>query len=159
MDILLLALRILLAALLYAFLGVVVYILWRDLRVSVSQRTVAQPPGRLVVVSADVDEALEGEGVQPGFTTRSFPLQPVTSIGRSSANTVAIDDTFASSHHALLTWRDGHWWVEDRGSRNGTLVNGELVEKSTLVAPGDVIRVGETRLRLELGGGAEEQRT
>jgi pSer/pThr/pTyr-binding forkhead associated (FHA) protein len=76
----------------------------------------------------------------------------VTSIGRSPSNTVVIADTYASSQHALLAWREGHWWLEDRESRNGTRLNGELVEEPRLVSTGDVIRLGQTKLRLEVDG-------
>jgi pSer/pThr/pTyr-binding forkhead associated (FHA) protein len=80
----------------------------------------------------------------------SFPLQPVTSIGRSPANTIVIPDTYASSQHALLTWREGRWWLRDRDSRNGTLLNAKPVEEPTVVATGDVIGVGQTKIRLEI---------
>lgn len=143
MDILFLVLRLLLAALLYTFLGAVLLMLWRDLRQAAVERHVARPGGRLVV--------LDGSGEADGGLVdgTSFSLQPVTSIGRSPANTVVIPDTYASSQHALLTWREGQWWLEDRNSRNGTRLNGRRVEEPTLVSAGDVIGVGRTRLKLE----------
>ncbi len=143
MDILLLVLRLLLAALLYTFLGAVLLMLWRDLRQAAVERQVARPGGRLVV--------LDGSGEADGGLVdgTAFSLQPVTSIGRSPTNTVVIPDTYASSQHALLTWREGQWWLEDRNSRNGTRLNGRRVEEPTLVSAGDVIGVGRTRLKLE----------
>ena len=144
MDIFLLVLRLLLTALLYAFLAVVVLMLWRDLRKSTAERTVARPRRRLVVVQAPPDEP---EAPSIGDV---FSLQSVTSIGRSPGNTVVLQDTYASSQHALLTWREGHWWVADQGSRNGTLLNGTPVEKPTVVSQDDVIQIGRTKLRLEV---------
>ncbi len=144
MDILLLILRIALAGLLYAFLGAVLLMLWRDLRGTTAERSMSRPRGRLVVLEAG-DES--EEETPPG---RAFPLQPVTSMGRSPSNTIVVADTYASSQHALLSWREGHWWLEDRDSRNGTLLNGQPVEEPTLVATGDVIKLGQTELRLEL---------
>ena len=144
MDILLLALRLLLAALLYAFLGAVLWMLWRDLRSTTTESARARPRGYLVVT-----ESVPAEAEAPPAGER-FPLQPVTSIGRSPGNTIVIVDTYASSEHALLAWREGQWWVADQDSRNGTLLNGKAVEAPTLVSPGDVIRIGQTRLRLEI---------
>lgn len=144
MDILLLILRFALAALLYAFLGAVLLMLWRDLRATSSERTIARPRGRLIVLAATPGESEEAPA------PRSFPLQPVTSIGRSPTNTVVVADTYASSQHALLTWREGRWWLQDRGSRNGTMLNGKPVEEPSLVATGDVITVGQTKLRVEI---------
>lgn len=144
MDILLLTLRFALAALLYAFLGAVLLMLWRDLRATSSEPATSRPMGRLVVVTAG-----PGQPEKPAAETR-FPLHPVTSIGRSPSNTVVISDSYASSQHALLTWREGHWWLQDRDSRNGTTLNGKPVKEPCLVTTGDVITVGQTKLRLEV---------
>jgi hypothetical protein len=142
MDILLLVLRILLAVLLYAFLAAVLVMLWRDLRQATTGRETSRQAGRLVVLRS-ADDAL-ADGI-------AFPLQPVTSIGRSPTNTIPIPDTYASAQHTLLTFREGQWWLEDRGSRNGTLLNGTRISDPTVVSAGDVIGVGRTQLKLELG--------
>lgn len=141
MDILLLALRLLLAAALYAFLATVILMLWRDLRQAAASSEAPRPTGRLVVLSAEYD------GLDPGTI---FPLQPIMSIGRASLNTVTIPDTYASARHALLTWREGRWWLEDQGSRNGTLLNGVAISAPTAVSAGDVIGIGRTQFKLEL---------
>lgn len=141
MDVLLLALRILLAVLLYAFLAAVLALLWRDLRQAAAGREIARPGGQLVVLHT-ADEALA--------VGTTFALQPVTSIGRAPANAVPVPDTYASAQHSLLTWREGQWWLEDRGSRNGTLLNGMCIDGPTVVSAGDVIGVGRTQLKLEL---------
>jgi len=141
MDILLLALRITLAILLYAFLATVLVMLWRDLRQATAGREIERPNGHLVVLQA-ADEALA--------TGTTFPLQPVTSIGRAPANTIPIPEPYASAQHMLLTLREGQWWLEDQGSRNGTLLNGTRIAGPTVVSAGDVIGVGRTQLKLEL---------
>jgi hypothetical protein len=144
MDILLLVLRLLLAGLLYAFLGAVFLILWRDFRHAPSHRAAAQPKTHLIVLQVAEDDAH-----QPPIGT-VFPLRPVTSIGRAPSNTVVIPDTYASSQHALLTLREGQWWLEDQHSRNGTTLNGRLIESPTVVSVGDIIGVGRTQLKFEV---------
>jgi len=141
MDILLLALRITLAILLYSFLAAVLVMLWRDLRQATAGREIQRPNGHLVVLQA-ADESL--------IAGATFPLQPVTSIGRASANTIPIPEPYASAQHMLLTLREGQWWLEDQGSRNGTLLNGTRIAGPTVVSAGDVIGVGRTQLKLEL---------
>ena len=141
MDILLLVLRVLLAILLYAFLAAVMAMLWHDLRQATTSREIARQGGRLVVLHATDDALAAGT---------AFPLQPVTSIGRSPANTVSIPEPHASAQHSLLMLREGKWWLEDRGSRNGTLLNGTRITGPTVVSAGDVIGVGRTELKLEL---------
>ena len=151
MDILLLVLRLLLAGLLYAFLGAILLMLWRDLRQATTERKTARPTGHLILVEAAGAEASDEashEGPEPAIGT-VFPLQAVTSIGRSPRNTIVIPDTYASSEHALLTQREGQWWLEDRNSRNGTMLNGSRIEGPTIVNTGDLIGVGRTKLRVE----------
>jgi pSer/pThr/pTyr-binding forkhead associated (FHA) protein len=148
MDLLLLLLRLLLAAALYLFLGTVLLLLWRDLRrPSEKSQAVPRRYGQLVVVDLETEgEVLEG-GLEMGAT---FPLRPVTSLGRSSVNTVIVPDAYASSEHALLTYRDGQWWLEDRGSRNGTTLNAVAISSPTVVSAGDIIGIGRVQLKLDL---------
>lgn len=143
-EILLTVLRLGLALSLYGFLAVAFYFLWRDLRRMGRGEVYPHPEGRLVVVEA-------GErGPEVGTV---FPLQEVTSLGRSPGNTVVLPDPFASAHHALLSWREGHWWLEDQGSTNGTTLNGERIHRPTVVSAGDLIGIGKVVLRVEIGPG------
>ncbi len=140
MDIALLLLRLFLAVPLYAFLGAVLILLWRDLRAAAAARAVPPPQGRLVVV--------EGSETSPPPGTL-LNLQEVTSIGRTPDNTIVLAEPVVSAHHALLTWREERWWLEDLGSKNGTTLNGEPVTQPTIVSAGDLIGIGGVVLRME----------
>ena len=126
-------------ALLYVFLFFVARVLVRDLRAA--SRGPAEP-GRLVVLSSPRGEPPAGS---------SFPLDAVTSLGRDLTNTVVVDDPFASTEHALLTFRGRVWYIEDRGSTNGTYVNGLLIAGPTAMGFGDQLQIGEVRFRLDRG--------
>ncbi len=126
-------------ALLYVFLFVVARVLVRDLRAA--SRGPAEP-GRLVVLASPRSEPPVGA---------SFPLDAVTTLGRDLTNTVVVDDPFASTEHAILTFRGRVWYVEDRGSMNGTFVNGLQVSTPTVMGFGDQIQIGEVRFRLDRG--------
>ena len=136
-----LLLRLALVAGLYLFLLAVVLVVARDLgrggqaRQPASRRRL----GRLVVVGAD-------EGL--GLAAREFELRPTTSIGRDPSCTIEIPDSFVSTTHALLSWKDGRWWLEDLGSTNGTQLNNRDVTVPTPVAHNDVIQVGRVRFKL-----------
>ena len=141
MDLVLLALRVLMVALLYAFLGAMLVMLWRDLRQATGTRGIARPRAELVTVETGSEELALGE---------RFLMQLVTSIGRSPTNLVSVSDPYSSAQHALLAWRQGQWWLQDQGSHNGTLLNGTRIEGPTVVSSGDIIGVGNTRLKLEI---------
>jgi pSer/pThr/pTyr-binding forkhead associated (FHA) protein len=78
-----------------------------------------------------------------------FPLLPVTSIGRSAGNTIVLVDGYSSSEHALISRRNGQWYLQDQGSRNGTLLNDVPVADTAVVSAGDIIAIGGTRLKVE----------
>jgi len=64
-------------------------------------------------------------------------------LGRSRESDVFIPDRALSRRHARLFLRDGRWFLEDLGSRNGTEINGTLIGPDLVqVESGDVIGVG-----------------
>jgi hypothetical protein len=74
---------------------------------------------------------------------------PVT-VGRGGQNDLVLaGDDFASARHARIEARGDGVWVQDLDSTNGTYVNGTRVAGAQRLDAGDVLRVGETDLRLE----------
>ena len=53
-----------------------------------------------------------------------------------------ISGLFGSLRHCSITARDGAWWLEDLGSRNGTFLNGERVVSAGALADGDMMQLG-----------------
>jgi hypothetical protein len=163
-DILLFLLRVVAGLLLLAIMGAVFWVIWRDYRVAAHVMDQgSRQRGRLVVVQAGaslVDEIADeetSEFAESGgpleaaeLVGASFPLLPLTTLGRAPTNTIVLNDTFCSQEHALLTWRGGQWWLEDRGSSNGTRLNGEPVQQPIVVSSGDVIGIGRVELKVEL---------
>ncbi|HEV8248691.1 MAG TPA: FHA domain-containing protein [Gaiellaceae bacterium] len=96
--------------------------------------------GRLIVVSSP--SLAEGSR----FAIDSVPL----AIGRGQENQVALgEDEFASSAHARVEPRHDGAWLVDRGSTNGTFVNGVRIDGPHRLEEGDLVRIGETQLRYE----------
>lgn len=69
-------------------------------------------------------------------------------IGRSSKADLTVPDRSMSRLHARLFVKDGTWYIEDLGSRNGTLLGGRAVEKPASVGHGAVMQVGSTTITL-----------
>ena len=131
-------LRLLFLALLYLFLFAVVRILVRDLRSAAREPGIEL--GRLHVLASPGGEPPNGA---------VFGLDALTTLGRDVNNTIVIEDPFASSEHAVLSFRGRTWYVEDLGSTNGTYVNGGRVDGVAPIGFGDELQVGQVRLRLE----------
>lgn len=68
----------------------------------------------------------------------------VTTIGREVGNTIVLADVGISSRHAQITRRRGRFVIEDRGSTNGTYVNGTLIESPVQLADSDRIDLGQS---------------
>lgn len=135
------ALRIVSALLLLAFVGVIAWLLYQDLKAaSAAENGRQRQYGRLLIVGNQATSS------QPDV---EFPLYPVTSIGRAQTNTLVLDDEYASNEHALIALRGSQWWLEDLGSRNGTLLNDLPLDKEAVVTAGDTVTVGRTTLRIE----------
>ncbi|HWQ15677.1 MAG TPA: FHA domain-containing protein [Roseiflexaceae bacterium] len=141
-DIIILLLRVAVVLLLYFFLWQVLRFVVRDLQAAGQGASGAQasPYGQLVVLRSGQS------GVAAGKT---FPLSPSTIIGRSMESCeIALNDSFLSQQHARLELRGDQWVLEDLGSTNGTFVNDIEVRDATIVAEGDIVRLGRIELRL-----------
>ena len=78
-----------------------------------------------------------------------LPLRAVSSVGRDAGNDVVLNDEAASAKHAIVSFADGEWWLEDAGSTNGTLLNGSRIWDKERLHYGDELAVGRIALRLE----------
>jgi serine phosphatase RsbU (regulator of sigma subunit) len=68
-------------------------------------------------------------------------------VGRATDSDLVVQDSSVSRHHARLFQRDGQWWAEDLGARNGTTLNDAPLKSPTALGAGDRLRLGDTVLR------------
>ena len=81
-----------------------------------------------------------------GRAGETFPLDgEETTVGRSPDCDVFLDDVTVSRRHALVVRRDGQFFIEDRGSLNGTFLNRRRIESGPL-EDGDEVQIGKYRL-------------
>lgn len=83
--------------------------------------------------------------ILPGGGT--VDLHGLCTLGRSDANTVALDDDHVSRKHAVIQHQgENEFWMVDLGSSNGTWVNGRRVSRPLALRDGDVIDMGGSRI-------------
>lgn len=86
-------------------------------------------------------------GGTPGST---IPLTGDRSIiGRHPGCQVVFDSPAISRHHAQVLENHGSYYVEDLRSRNGTYLNGKLLEGRALLQEGDQIRISDVLLAFQ----------
>lgn len=136
-DLALLAGRLLLLALLYLFLfaavrtGIGLVSGQRSKGSGVWQLRVARGPSEL-------------KGI-------AVPLTGPVVIGRSPGADIVIGDDFVSGRHARVFQRGNEVVIEDLGSTNGTILNGERLRVPMSLRPGDTIDIGAVRLEVDRG--------
>jgi len=96
------------------------------------------PNGRLVPMLLVVNGPHAGQ---------RFPLRNGFVIGKQPGCDLVIDDGFTSSQHAMIGMDAvGNCRLYDRGSTNGTFINGVPV-RDTQLDHGVAIKIGSTELR------------
>jgi hypothetical protein len=91
----------------------------------------------LVVVSAGAARGVE------------LPLDRAElTVGRAAGSDLVLDDPAVSRRHAVFRRAGSAVLVEDAGSTAGVYVNGQRLAGPALLHPGDVVRLGDTELRL-----------
>jgi hypothetical protein len=89
---------------------------------------------------------------RPKKTEVRVPIERTeTVIGRDEACDIVLPEEAASRRHATIARNEGGYFeITDLGSENGVLVDGERVERMTLL-DGDAFQVGDTQFRIVVG--------
>jgi hypothetical protein len=134
----LLVIRLLMALALYAFLGTILLILWRDMQRQSELLSLRRVPNiKLVNLSNGNSEFYQ-------FNTTQVI------IGRDPTSDCHLRDDTVSAKHAQLTFHHSNWWVEDLRSKNGTYLNQESADEPLVLTSGDQIRCGEVVLLVSI---------
>ncbi len=90
-----------------------------------------------------------------GLVLKEIPLtKERTTVGRKAHNDIQIDNLAVSGEHAVIVTILNDSFLEDLGSTNGTLVNGNPVKKHFL-QNNDVIELGKYKLKFIQEQGAQ----
>ena len=85
--------------------------------------------------------------IQQSFSLEETPVI----IGRHPECEIQLDDASVSRYHAKITLDNGHFYVQDLNSRNGTTLNGEAVLKPTRIFDQATIKICDMFLSFSMG--------
>lgn len=137
--IILLIIRILLATVLYLFIGWVIYTIWIDLNRKDSNLEQVGVPALTLKYIDQQSEKIE-------FFTR-----PIVVIGREPTCDCIVYDKAVSARQARLSYHHNQWWIEDLDSTNGTFINQDRVTQPTVVISDDHVTCGSTIIIIQIG--------
>src|SRR2546430_4718655 len=99
-------------------------------------------------LSTEYMEALLVHHLDPGLHLQlpETPLSQTTplTVGRQAGAHLLIDEASVSRRHAVISYINRQYMVQDLGSTNGTFVNNERVElaRPCIARPNDILRFG-----------------
>jgi hypothetical protein len=129
------ALRLILVLLIYLFVGLIGFSIFKDLkRKGFGQKEVQVPTLSLVPKAGQ-----EGQ----------FSV-PEVIIGRDPTCQFILDEETVSLRHCRLFFDHKQWWAEDLDSTNGTFLNGERIETRVILTNNDELRLGQETLTIRL---------
>ena len=140
-------------------LPVVVVLAWLY---EITTRGIVRDPGAQITPTAggegNTTLAFASAGVRVhwkdarGEHERSFSSD--FAIGREPPCQLTLDDPHISRRHVEVRYEQGRWWLVDMGSRNGTRLDGKLVQRAPLPASA-VVRLYDTgpALQMDVGSG------
>ena len=135
-----------------------------SLKLPRSARVIVHADESLVAGTVAIDPVVDDEEAASarGYALRlqrgvplgaSWQIEGNLGIGRGAENHIDLVDPRVSRRHARVVRADDGIQVEDLGSTNGTRVNGTRIDRPARLSAGDVIRIGDTELRVEIGDG------
>jgi pSer/pThr/pTyr-binding forkhead associated (FHA) protein len=158
-------------AALWALVIAAILVLRRDLRAPRDARPLVAVPTVRAGSTADVAATARGNGkpvkaAKPSKAAKNIPKSLVViegplkgtiiplgqsdiTIGRAGDSTIVLDDDYASSNHARISFVDGSWVAQDLGSTNGTWIDRARITTPITLRPGQQIKVGRTVLELQ----------
>jgi hypothetical protein len=129
-----LVLRILIAVALYAVAGYAFYLLWKTLIKPAGAQAGSSIPALILEPTEDID-----------LETQHFDTGEVL-VGRDKSCQFCLPHDTISARHAILSYHNKQWWVEDLGSTNGTFLNTMPVTTPTVLVKGDTLTLGKFNL-------------
>ena len=124
-------LRVLSLIMLYAFLGVAIWMLWR----AVSAKEASAGRQAIPTLSLVSDE--DGQHMELNFTSQEVTL------GRSPECDFTLDNHTVSARHGRLNFHLNQWWYEDLKSTNGSFLQGMRIAEPIVIKDGDEIACGD----------------
>lgn len=72
-----------------------------------------------------------------------YYLADNTTVGRADDNYIVLKDPRMSKHQAIIVQQNGHYFIDDRGSTNPTMINDRPVQGPTELLSHDIVTLGD----------------
>lgn len=132
-DVILLIARLLFVALLYLFLFAIV-----RTGIGLVKGTNKKEKSWNLTVENGPDELMD----------LNIPVNGAVIVGRAPGADIVIGTSFVSGRHARFQLMGKDLFLEDLGSRNGTIVNGNRISEPVALKNKDIVNIGDVTIRV-----------
>lgn len=132
------SLRLLFVILAYVFVGWILFTIFKDLKITVSERSSKNIPPITLEFETEIAR------IQKSFE------KPEIIIGRDPTSDFLLSDERVSLRHCKLSYYQNQWWIEDLNSTNGTFLNNTLISTETVLTDHDMLQIGKIILTVSL---------
>ncbi|MEA4813218.1 MAG: FHA domain-containing protein [Anaerolineaceae bacterium] len=133
-----LVLRVLMMLSLAIFTFLAFQLIWKSLHTNVSQA------GNLVIPLLTLSYDRSGHPLEQSFTSNEV------TIGRDQECDLSVPNSTMSARHAMLSFHQNQWWIEDLNSTNGSYIEDLRIEEPMVIKDGDVITCGEVPIMISI---------
>lgn len=77
---------------------------------------------------------------------KKYLLENLNTIGRNISNDIIFKNSLVSNYHAKIVKSDDAYYLIDNDSSNGTMLNGEYINKNLELLDGDIITIANNNL-------------
>jgi pSer/pThr/pTyr-binding forkhead associated (FHA) protein len=130
--------RVLMMVSLFAFLIIAFRLIWQSLHTKYSQA------GNLVIPLLTLSYERFNHQVEQTFSSSEV------SIGRDPECDLSVPNSTMSARHAMLSFHQNQWWIEDLHSTNGSFIEDLRIEEPMVIKDGDLIICGEVPITISI---------
>lgn len=132
--------RFIIIALIYIIIFLALKIMYKDIKNGDKKRPAKKRSFGLEVIKTGQNSILKKGGI--------VLISGELTIGRKTGNLLILDDEYVSGSHARIFLKNTDYVIEDLGSTNGTMLNGERLEGRTVIKAGDEIGIGSALFKV-----------
>lgn len=118
----------------YIIIAYTLKLIYSDLREKGKEKLPDKPLGLEVLKSYREGKFKKGSII---------PIYKETTIGRGKNNVILIEDPYVSVNHARIIMKNNAYYIEDKNSSNGTILNGEKIGEIKKLKKDDEIEIGK----------------
>lgn len=127
------------------FVIILFYIILKSLNLMIKDMKYSSKEDKGSILKLKISSADKSETFKRGNIIK---VEDEVTFGREEDNSLVLNDPYTSGYHARIYKNNERFVIEDLESTNGTLLNGDILDVKTYLEDGDIILMGNLKLKV-----------